>query len=52
MEQTERVNEFKKQSSNETLAYLAWVIALVAMVGSFFFIEADLKALINEELQK
>ena len=39
MEQTERVNELKKQSSNETLLYLAWAIALVATVGSLFFSE-------------
>lgn len=39
MEQTERINGLKKQSSNETLLYLAWIIALVATVGSLFFSE-------------
>ena len=39
MEQTERINEINEQSSNDTLLYPAWVIALVATVGSLFFSE-------------
>ena len=39
MENTEQINKETDTKSNDFLPYLAWIIALVATVGSLFFSE-------------
>jgi disulfide bond formation protein DsbB len=39
MEKSEKTDESKKEYQNDALVYLAWIIALVATVGSLFFSE-------------
>lgn len=39
MENSEKIENPERSQTNELLPYLAWLIALVAMVGSLFFSE-------------
>ena len=39
MENSEQIKNLQETKSDETLAYLAWIIALIATVGSLFFSE-------------
>jgi disulfide bond formation protein DsbB len=39
MENSEQIKNLQEVKSNDTLVYLAWVIALIATVGSLFFSE-------------
>lgn len=39
MENSEKINKENNTKPNDFLPYLAWIIALVAMVGSLFFSE-------------
>lgn len=39
LEESELIKNFEKRNTNDALPYLAWMIALVATVGSLFFSE-------------
>lgn len=39
MEKNEQIEDLQKRNPNETLPYAAWIIALVAAIGSLFFSE-------------
>jgi disulfide bond formation protein DsbB len=39
MENSEQIKNSQETKSDDTLAYLAWIIALIATVGSLFFSE-------------
>ncbi len=39
MEKSEQINDLQKRNLNDALPFLAWIIALIATVGSLFFSE-------------